>query len=256
MSHMLAHYLQAIVLVNIFQICFAFAKMYNILEKHQAFIAYIFKSVQFEKGYASSATPTWIFYIGAMLLCFKWCHGKTRVYTRWRLWISREITFQWLLFYSFRLWMFGTHFLKIFLVKVRAYILKVPEDFEDTPYFVGVLGLTICTFLSFTPYITICIISYTADIGQNFFVWLGEDPWLRTEIGIAGHYLHRPPHVLDQPKHHCAYSIRRSCSLNDLVYRRPNYKRQLEFEINRRCTWRIWRSENDLGIKAYEGLLD
>ncbi|CAH0545990.1 unnamed protein product [Brassicogethes aeneus] len=59
----------------------------------------------------------------------------------------------------------------------------------------------------------------------DFLLWVGEDPWLRSEIGTSGHYLERPVRVaiLKQNKN-SAFRSRRSSSV-DWIIPEPNYNK-------------------------------
>lgn len=48
---------------------------------------------------------------------------------------------------------------------------------------------------------------------------IGEDPWLRTEIGLAGHYLERPPRFVMPAPSNVPYRTKRSASIHERARR-------------------------------------
>lgn len=74
-----------------------------------------------------------------------------------------------------------------------------------------------------------------------FFVFVfrvGEDPWLHNEIGIAGHYLDRPPNFTLPKRKDCAYRVHRSSSY-DNVTERFNLMRNSKSVQTIKCVRRI-----------------
>lgn len=58
---------------------------------------------------------------------------------------------------------------------------------------------------------------------NKIFLRVGEDPWMRSEIGMAGHYLDRPPafafHKNNVNHNNKAYKAKRSTSVEPISER-------------------------------------
>lgn len=60
--------------------------------------------------------------------------------------------------------------------------------------------------------------SFRTDSIPDFLIWVTEDPWIHTEIGISGHYLDRPASVPLICYKSASYRSRRSASFDRNVY--------------------------------------
>lgn len=67
---------------------------------------------------------------------------------------------------------------------------------------------------------------------------VAEDPWLHSEIGIAGHYLDRPPNFTLPKRRDRAYRIHRSTSYDNIT-KKLNIIRNSKSDETLKCVRRI-----------------
>ncbi|XP_019874150.1 uncharacterized protein LOC109602263 [Aethina tumida] len=141
-----------------------------------------------------SVVPTIIFLCWTFIILFLNVHTVAISFRNLKTLFYQQITFHWIFFYVARLWFLFIKFSRWLTMKMDVLLISYsPKDYV----YVSRLLSRMCIFVIVLSVAIIPMLMlfmqelYRRDI-HDFLIWLGEDRWLRSEIGISGHYLERP----------------------------------------------------------------
>lgn len=190
--------------------------IFRIIELHSKFVEEFYAASKFDER-NFTVIPTLLFTIGLFLFTHTMMFRNVYNITSFKLNCYRTLGFHWTIFYVMRIWFLILKALRWTSSSLETHLKKYSEENRKTIsstvfhnftfVFVFLLGLL--------PSVFIVINIFTKRNIPNFLLWIGEDPWLRTEIGLAGHYLDRPPNFVLPKRNKHAYRLGRSCSYED-----------------------------------------
>uniref|UniRef100_A0AAR5PPA2 CSC1/OSCA1-like 7TM region domain-containing protein n=1 Tax=Dendroctonus ponderosae TaxID=77166 RepID=A0AAR5PPA2_DENPD len=189
---------------------------------HSKFIIALVEASKLFPDSFSSIVPTVLFLGPLFALLYVQFRCTSNALYGWKTKICWDVIFHWLLFYISRVWFIFLSLCKLGVKYLDAAIQKRsigPEVYYNT------LICHCCVFLLvLTVSLLPCLILYLRHYSQrempNFLMWVGEDPWIRSEIGISGHYLERPPRsdTYSPSKHNASYRSGRSSSVDTSAF--------------------------------------
>ncbi|KAK4872859.1 hypothetical protein RN001_014888 [Aquatica leii] len=164
--------------------------------------------------------PSVVFLTFSFLLCHRVFHRRTCSYTPLKLFAQRELGFQWMYFYLVRVWLFFINLSRCAIICLEEYLKTLHCENKLlwlSPLELQALCFSIISSISSIP-LTILVVNYLWKQNiPNFLMWVGEDPWVRSEIGISGHYLDRPVQFQSPKRKEYSYRSRRSSSLDCIL---------------------------------------
>ncbi|GJQ70887.1 hypothetical protein Trydic_g804 [Trypoxylus dichotomus] len=139
--------------------------------------------------------------------------------TPYRIRLYRELGFHWTYFYLMRIWFLVIKIFRWGSLKLNNYVQK--SEYAKEHLFASI-GIDIMVVLllftcSFVPSIVVAFKQYMRSTIPDFLMWIGQDPWQRSEIGISGHYLDRPVTFTLPKRSEYAYRSKRSTSTEDTI---------------------------------------
>nr|XP_022905342.1 uncharacterized protein LOC111417333 isoform X2 [Onthophagus taurus] len=186
----------------------------TIYRYHSKFVQEMQQASQFDSR-TITLLPSIIFLVGSFSLIYQIFHKRNTRFTPTRLRIYRELGFHWTYFYIVRMWLVVIKGFKMANSSLEHYVSENGDP--DSIYFkktVYTLLLMTLLIVSSIP-LTVVLFKYYMRETIPDFLMIGQDPWLRSEIGLAGHYLDRPPNFTLPNRPECAYRSKRSCSNED-----------------------------------------
>lgn len=165
-----------------------------------------------------SMVPTVVFLVTAFALIYRQFHKNTHNLTSLKSKLCKDLIFQWTYFYTARIW--------FMFLKACRWVVHFSESSlsknasADEIHYNQLITRSCMLVLVLTTALIPCIVFYLQNIYQrdipNFLLWVGEDPWVRSEIGTSGHYLQRPPRadIYSPHKHNLSYRSGRSSSVD------------------------------------------
>ncbi|KAF2880929.1 hypothetical protein ILUMI_25258 [Ignelater luminosus] len=182
---------------------------------HKEFINNFLRAAQLDDRVESSI-PTFMFLTFTFILIHRALHRHSNYIPSLQLHFYRELGFQWSYFYATRIWFLsikGMHWINRWF----EYYLRVQHQENKVLWiehiYIRVGLLTILTFIGLIPCAVFVVNCFWKHTIPNFLMWVGEDPWIRSEIGISGHYLERPPNFMTPKRKEYAYRAKRSISV-------------------------------------------
>ncbi|XP_030745468.1 uncharacterized protein LOC115874454 [Sitophilus oryzae] len=196
--------------------------MYDAKELHSRFLKEVAESSKLLPSLSCTALPSFLFLFSVFLLLYFRFHQYETYFAAWYSKLYKALLFHWTYFYTTRVWFI---FLKIckwiiengdhlFTNESNSYT-KMHKNLVTCVMFLIVLGI------SLIPCIVLTIKCFDRTIIPNFLMMGGaEDPWMRSEIGTAGHYLERPPRagMFSYKKQNVSYRSKRSTSVDTDIY--------------------------------------
>ncbi|KAJ8927897.1 hypothetical protein NQ314_019525 [Rhamnusium bicolor] len=218
-----------------------------LVKMHSKFLQDVMASSQLDSN-PYTTVPTIIFLVCAFVLLYLQFHRYTFPTTRWKTRLYKDVIFHWVYFYIARIWFLFLKFGRYIISTLDSYIemtCRKDEIFVNQTInhaLVFMLALT----LSMVPLLILSVQQIYRRNMPNFFIWVAEDPWLRSEIGTSGHYLERPARFASSYKtRNSAYRSRRSTSADTDI-----------FEDKKSLTFRPCKSLTTINAKSFNDLAE
>ncbi|XP_066148543.1 uncharacterized protein [Euwallacea fornicatus] len=205
--------------------------MSSVVNLHTKFFCDMVEAAKLSPDNGYSVLFSVLFLPTTFILLSDRLHKHTNEFTTWKSKIFKHVVFHWTYFYITRLWFI---FLKVcrWVTKYSdKSIEKMSSNLEIVHY--NKLIIHFCIFLlvlsiALIPGLVLFLRYFNRHDIPNFLM-AGEDPWLRSEMGISGHYLERSPRteVYNPHKHNVSFRSGRSSSMDTNVYlqkRSPSIK--------------------------------
>ncbi|XP_018334441.1 uncharacterized protein LOC108743382 isoform X1 [Agrilus planipennis] len=193
--------------------------MNYLLKLQHNFMNTIMESAIVDKN-SLSVIPTILFIFNSFFLFHHLIHRRTFRHTKWKTWFYRELTFQWAYFYMIRMWFLLIRAVRWSIIFLEYNIsrnnLKKTSLFWSDGKFFNFITIFALTLLSLLPMGVFISSAFFQNNVPNFLMWIGEDPWIRSEIGMSGHYLERPPFFILPSKKQRPFRSKRSASFSNL----------------------------------------
>ncbi|KAH1010841.1 hypothetical protein HUJ05_005084 [Dendroctonus ponderosae] len=207
---------------------------------HSKFIIALVEASKLFPDSFSSIVPTVLFLGPLFALLYVQFRCTSNALYGWKTKICWDVIFHWLLFYISRVWFIflslcklGVKYLDAAIQVESAGVSLVhrinPQEISQKrsigpEVYYNTLICHCCVFLLvLTVSLLPCLILYLRHYSQREipnFLMVGEDPWIRSEIGISGHYLERPPRsdTYSPSKHNASYRSGRSSSVDTSAF--------------------------------------
>ncbi|KAG5893171.1 hypothetical protein JTB14_000431 [Gonioctena quinquepunctata] len=192
-----------------------------ILKKHLKFVNDMVTSLKIDSN-PFTCLPSVLFLSCMFLVLYIQFHQHTNYFTRWKSRLYKDVVFHWVYFYITRVWLVFVRFARFLTTTLDEYIE------ESSPKEEILMNQTLTHACVFMVTLTISLMPLLVLSAQqiyrrhipNFLMWVGDDPWRRSEIGTSGHYLERPaqlprPYRSNYPY---AYRSKRSTSFDSEIF--------------------------------------
>ncbi|XP_050312023.1 uncharacterized protein LOC126747429 isoform X2 [Anthonomus grandis grandis] len=190
-------------------------------KRHGQFLEHLFEASQLFPGSLYSILPTALFLTSVFAILYSQFHRPTDRFSNWTTWTLKETVFHWAYFYATRIWFI---ILKVFKWGIDFSDRAIEKSVYGSEAYYNKVVTHFCLFLIvLTVSLVPCVFYYLQHFNQREipnFLMVAEDPWLRSEIGTAGHYLTRPPmpHIYNPYKLKASFRSGRSSSVDSNVY--------------------------------------
>ncbi|CAG9761558.1 unnamed protein product [Ceutorhynchus assimilis] len=162
-------------------------------ETHAKFLKGIIEASKLYPRNILSTIPSVLFLISTFALIRTQIHKYTDSRTSWKTKLWRNIVFHWMYFYMSRIWFLFLKTCKWTLdysdKAIEASLRSDAMLYNKIMTHSSIFGIVMC--IAAIPCLVL-IIWYLNRRGNVDFMWVDEDPYLRSEMGTSGHYLDRP----------------------------------------------------------------